>query len=412
MQNDFFNVVSVEDFLDLRREFSTITREELVWTESSCSRILSQDLYAPEDIPPYPRSCMDGYAVKARDLFGASESNPVYLQCIESIAVNTPPEKSLAPGQCSQLSTGSILPSGADSVIMMEYCETIGKEEIEIRSPLSPGENVMQSGEDCTANDLIFSSGRKIRPQEIGLLGALGITQVPVLKNPIVGVITTGDELVDIDTTPDPGKIRDINSYTLISWIDSLGCEYRHYGIVYDNKQKLNALIEKATRECDLLLVTGGSSVGARDITLTSFQELGEIYVHGVSLSPGKPTILANIDDVAVIGLPGQVTSSLVVAFALVGPFVRYISGEKDYRNNIFYHTKTAELDKNIFSKPGREDYIRVKLHADSRGNYLATPILGKSGLLYTLLDADGLLKIDSNLEGLKKGNKVEVFVF
>ena len=365
MQNDFFNVVSVREFINFIQKFEPINRQESVHVKDAINYIFAEDLYAPENLPPFSRSSMDGYAVLASDIFGASESNPAYLECIEDIPVNTPPERTIQSAQCSKLSTGSILPSCADSVVMLEYCEKIGDSEIEIRKPVAPGENVMHQGEDCSTCELVFSAGRKIRTQEIGLLSALGFSQVPVFSKPVIGVITTGDELVDIDENPAPGQIRDVNSYTLLSWIKSLDCRAKHYGIVGDCRSTLNQMIQEAVQQCDLVLVTGGSSVGTRDITLDCFHELGNVYVHGVSISPGKPTILANINNVPVFGLPGQVTSSLVVAIVLVVPFIRYISAEANFDHNLSYPTKTATLGRNVSSKPGREDYVRVSLLED-----------------------------------------------
>ena len=411
MQDDFFNVVSVQEFLDFRKQFNPISSDELIGIDESVFRILSQDLYSPEELPPYARSCMDGYAVNSPDLFGTSESNPVYLECIDDIPVNSLPAIPIQSGQCSRLATGSILPSGADSVVMIEYCDNAGANEIEVRRPVTPGENVMQKGEDCSVNDLILSAGSKLRPQEIGLLSALGFSQVPVLKKPQIGLITTGDELVDIGQNPHPGYIRDVNSHTIASWIQTINAECKHYGIVSDNRSELNNTLENAVDECDLILVTGGSSVGARDITLQSFSDLGILLQNGVSLSPGKPTLLANISGTPVLGLPGQVTSTLIVMFVLVLPYIRYISGESYFDSPLYYNTKPALLSRNISSKPGREDYIRVYLQKDESGSILAIPALGKSGLLNTMLVADGLIKIESNLEGLKKGSSVEVYI-
>ncbi len=411
MQDDFFNVVSVQEFLNFRKQFNPICSEELIGIDESVFRILSQDLFSPEELPPFARSCMDGYAVNSQDLFGASDSNPVYLECIDDIAVNSLPAFPIRSGQCSQLATGSILPSGADSVVMIEYCDNAGANEIEVRRPVTPGENVMQKGEDCSFNELILSAGSKVRPQETGLLSALGFSQVPVLKKPRIGLLTTGDELVDIRQTPQPGYVRDVNSHTIASWIRTINSESKHYGIVSDDRSELNNTLENAVDECDLVLVTGGSSVGARDITLQSFSDLGNLLQNGVSLSPGKPTLLANIKGKPVLGLPGQVTSTLIVMFVLVLPYIRYISGESDFDSSVYYNTKSAVLSRNVSSKPGREDYIRVYLQKDESGYLLAVPVLGKSGLLNTMLDADGLIKVESNLEGLKKGSSVEVYI-
>lgn len=411
MLEDFFNVVTVQDFLKYRYEFSPVREVQDIQIQNARDRILALDLYSPEDLPQYSRSCMDGFAVQASDLFGASEFNPVYLECVESIPVNVLPRHSIEKGQCSQLSTGSILPQGADSVVMLEYCNNIAENEIEVRCPLSPGDNVMQRGEDCSFQNPILSRGINIRPQEVGLLAALGFSKVPVFRSPSIGVISTGDELVDIGKRPEPGQIRDVNSCTLHSWILKTNSVPVHYGIVSDNRERLQSVIQRATSSCDMVLISGGSSVGTRDITLQCFQELGEVLVHGVSISPGKPTILADIDCMPVIGLPGQVTSALIVMFVLVLPYIFYLSGETNYFFPGYSFKKTAELKQNVASKPGREDYVRVYLDQNNFGYCVAYPILGKSGLLYTMVNSDGLIKIPSNMEGLKKGSLVDVFI-
>ncbi len=411
MKKDFFQVISTSQFLERLKEFSPINEKERLFILNAYQRVLAEDLVSPEPLPPFDRSTMDGYAVIAKDTFGASESNPVYLKRVGEVEIGKVPDFEITPEECAEVVTGSFLPKGTDGVVMVEHTEAIG-DEIEIRKSVAPGENIVIKGEDCQKGEKVLSSGIRLRSQDIGILAALGIKYVSVYKKPKVAIISTGDELVDISEPIILGKIRDVNTYTLFTLALKSYAEPVVFGIVPDRLELLEETIAKALNTCDVVIISGGSSVGTRDLTTEVIENClkGRILVHGVAISPGKPTILADINGKPVLGLPGQVTSAQVVMHVLVCPFLKYISGEVNVFNNIKPYIM-AKLNKNIPSKQGREDWIRVKIK--TIGDEIeAEPVFGKSGLLKTLLEADGMVCIPSDSEGMDKGQEVKVYLF
>ncbi|MBT8763328.1 molybdopterin molybdotransferase MoeA [Desulfohalobiaceae bacterium Ax17] len=407
---DFFQVISVKEFISKLKDFSPVGTVELPLTQAF-GRVLAQDIVAREDLPLVHRSCMDGYALMAKDSFGASESNPAYLEVVGEVEIEKIPDFTLGPGQCARIVTGGTLPDGADSVIMIEHTQDLGAGTIEIRKSVAPHENVMLKGEDFQVHDLALSSGTCIDFKQVGILAALGVASVRVYQRVKVGIISTGDELVPVHKVPEPGQVRDVNSYTLAQLVDKAGGEFKLYGIVQDELQDITSALETATQENDVVLISGGSSIGTRDLTVQALESIKgvEILAHGVAISPGKPTILARKENKAIWGLPGQVASAQVVMLVLTLPFMRHLAGQKNaFAAEDRVHVQ-AELARNIASKYGREDYVRVKLD-NTDGKLKAIPILGKSGLLKTIVQADGLLKIPDNLEGLEKGTEVLVW--
>jgi len=410
MSKEFFHVVGRPKFLDLLKSFPAVGTET-VDLKQAAGRVLSEDLTAREDLPLVNRATMDGYAVRARDTFGATDANPAYLEFTSWVNIEQAPEFELGPGQCAGITTGGSLPEGADAVVMVEYTEEVGARNIEIRKSVAPWENVMLRGEDAKQGKAFLSAGTRLRPQEIGLAAAMGKADIPVFKKPRVGIISTGDELVEVGSDVRPGQVRDVNSHTLAALVASVGADPVMYGIVKDEPELLDAAVARAVDEADAVFVSGGSSVGARDYTIGAIQALpgSDVLTHGVGISPGKPTILARVGDTAVWGLPGQVTSAQVVMLVLGLPFLAHISGDKAAFDTRKHPRLTAVLARNIASKQGREDYVRVRLeHLDGQAP-LAHPVLGKSGLLKTLVMADGLVRIDAEAEGLEAGTRVEV---
>jgi molybdopterin molybdotransferase len=317
----------------------------------------------------------------------------------------------LAPGQAARIPTGGSLPHGADAVVMVEYTGQLGAanpeiiETIEVRRSAAPGENVMLPGEDVRLGDTALPAGRTLRAQDIGLLAALGVTVIKTGRRPRVGVLSTGDELVPAQATPRPGQIRDVNSAALCCLAVEAGAEAFALGIIPDDLPRLTKALADALAVNDVVLLSGGSSLGARDHTNAAIlaQAGAAILAHGIAMSPGKPTILARIGAKAVIGLPGQVTSAQVIMAVLVKPFLRHLAGDASALS-VAPPLFVAELSRNIASKPGREDFVRVRLEARDGAIPLAHPVLGKSGLLKTLLEADGLIAVPANAEGLYKG--------
>ena len=387
---------------------------ETINTDLALGRITATDLRAPHALPEFPRSTVDGFAVKAADTYGASDSLPAYLNLIGECPMGATPELEIKPTTTAIIHTGGMLPKGADAVVMLEYTQTIDN-EIEILRAVADGENVIRIGEDVVEGSLIKPKGSPIRPAEVGGLMALGFTTVEVAQHPKIGIISSGDEVVHPEKRPQPGQVRDINSYTLSTLIEKYGGEAVIYGIVADSMDAMKTAISRALSECEMVLITAGSSASARDMTAAAIDELGEpgVLVHGVNTRPGKPTILGVCDGKAVIGLPGNPVSALVNGYVFVAPLVRRLLGQSkdELRPSV-----SAKLTVNISSQAGREDWIPIRLTTENtesaeKKKYLANPIFGKSNLIFTLVSADGLLKISADATGLSAGEMVEIIL-
>jgi len=421
----FLNVVSRAEFCALLASFPVLEAEETSLAEA-LGRVLASELPAPEDLPQTARASMDGYALAARDVFGATETNPAYVDCVADLRIDWHGKGQgggadgavcLASGQAARIPTGGTLPEGADAVVMVEHTGLLGgapegitggepgAQTIEIRKSAAPGENVMLPGEDVRRGEAALPAGRMLRAQDVGLLAALGQTVIAVGKRPRVGILSTGDELVPANATPRPGQIRDVNSSALACLAVEAGGLPRQFGIVPDDLPRLTEALAEALAACDVVLLSGGSSIGARDHSVAAMlaQPGAEILAHGVAMSPGKPTILARVGNKAVLGLPGQVTSAQVVMAVLVKPFLRHLAGGAGALAAA-PPPFVAELARNVAGRPGREDFVRVRLEARPGQPPLAHPVFGKSGLLKTLLAADGLLAVPASAEGLYKG--------
>ncbi len=404
---EFFKVTDLRRVLGYAADFPKVETQDIPLVESM-GRILIQDINADIDLPDFMRSTMDGYAVRASSTFGASEANPAYLTVKGSVPMGATPDFSIGAGEAAGISTGGMLPKGADSVVMIEHTETVDKTTIEVYRSVAPAQNILEKGEDFKKGSVLVPAGKQVRSQEIGLLAAFGIETVTVYKKPVIGIISTGDEVVSIKDIPDSGQIRDINTYTLAGLVEKSGAVPITYGIVQDDFDDLFEKCSSALEQSDMVLISGGSSMGARDYTIEVFSALpeSEILVHGISISPGKPTILARSQNRAIWGLPGQVTSTMVVFEIVVKPFIEHIAGFIPEHNRHF--NLMARLARNVSSTQGRADYVRVKL-SQKDGVLWAEPVLGKSGLINTMVKADGLIEIGLNTEGLDEGVQVEV---
>lgn len=404
---NFFNVVTIEQALSYTSIFPLIGKESIPLMDAF-GRVLGESVFASEDLPDFRRSTMDGYAVMASSTYGASESSPSYLAVKGTVLMGETPDFCVGQGEAARISTGGMLPEGADSVVMIEHTESIDSANIEVYRSCAPGQHVIEKGEDFSSGMLLAPEGLRLRPQETGLLAAFGKKRIEVYKKPVVAIISTGDEVVSVSETPVAGKIRDINTYTLTGMVRDCLANPVSYGIIKDDYESLYQILSLALKSSDIVLISGGSSVGARDVTLEAISGLpqSEILFHGISISPGKPTILARSQDKALFGLPGHVVSAMVVFLKVVKPFLEHISGMKDEMRQTF--KLRACLSRNISSAQGRVDYVRVKLR-EYGGILMADPILGKSGLINTMVKADGLIEIGLNVEGLDKGAQVEV---
>jgi len=411
VDKEFFKTISPGAFAGLLRGFAPLAAESAGLLEAH-TRYLSEDVVAGEALPLVSRSCMDGYALRASDAFGAGESNPAYLECAAELAVDQVYSRELPPGQCVSIVTGGSLPAGADAVVMIEHTARMGAGTVEIRRSPAPGEHVMLAGEDAAKGRVALAAGTRLRPQEIGLLAALGRDRVMVRARPKVGIISTGDEVVPVTSDVRPGQVRDVNSHALACQVREAGGEARLYPLVPDDREALRAALEEALAASDVVLASGGSSVGARDYTVAAVASIegAEVLAHGVAMRPGKPVLLARVGDKAVIGLPGQVTSSQVVMIALGLPFLRHLQGDAVAFERLG-PVVVAALARNLPSARGREDFIRVRLQHRPGQVPLAHPLLGKSGLLSTMVAAGGLTRIEAEREGLAQGSLIEVIV-
>jgi len=404
---DFFKVMDIEAVTALRAGFPT-AGEETVPVLETLDRILAEAIVSDIDLPDFRRATMDGYAVRAGATFGASDGAPACLTVKGTIPMGEVPGFALGPGEASRISTGGMLPEGADAVVMIERTESLDDTLIEVYKSVAPGENVVAAGEDFRFGETVLDRGRRIRPQEMGVLSALGREQVRVFRRPVVGIVSTGDEIVPIHQVPRQGRIRDINTYSLAGWVRRAGGIPKTQGVVPDQPDALLAACRQASAESDMVLVSGGSSVGTRDFTIETIASLprSEVLVHGISISPGKPTILARVDGKPFWGLPGHVTSAMVVFAVIVRPFIDRLAGLSEASEPTW--TIPARITRNLPSAQGRVDYVRVRLLREN-GEWRASPVLGKSGLIHTMVKADGLVRIDRDVEGLEKDAPVEV---
>lgn len=416
---------------------------------SSLGRVTAEDVTAPHPLPDFRRSTVDGFAVRARDTYGASDSLPAYLALAGEVPMGDAPKFALEPGQCMTIHTGGMLPEGSDAVVMLEYTQEtseVSKDlgglsgEIEIFKAVADGENVIAIGEDVAKGQVVQPKGSLMRPAEIGGLMALGVTKMRVAKKVKIGLISSGDEVIPPDKPPRPGQVRDINSYTLAALVTKAGGEPLLYGIVGDTFEALKETAARALTECEAVVITAGSSASTRDMTADVIDELGQpgVLVHGINTRPGKPTILGVCQGKAMIGLPGNPVSALVNGYMLVVPLIERLLGQTPRPKA----TIQAKLNVNLPSQAGREDWWPVKLIAPERSGsggdaqskggasksappsttpslhsgsaqepYNAEPIFGKSNLIFTLAAADGLLKIPPDATGLSAGEMVEVLL-
>ena len=374
---------------------------------------MAEDLYSAVDLPHFHRAAMDGYAVKAKDTFGASQSLPAYLKLAGVMEMGKEATRPVATGEAIRISTGGMMPPESDAVVMVEYADEVEGGLVEIHRGVSPWQNVIQIGDDIKKGEMVFQRGRRLRAHDLGALTGIGISSVSVYRQPRIALISTGDEIVDADTDPLPGQVRNINQHSLAGLIEECGGELKDWGVVRDDKDQLTKAIGEALEWGDLVLLSGGSSMGAKDIaleTILSFAD-SEFVFHGISISPGKPTIFAKACGKPILGLPGYPVSALVIFDLFAGPLIRRLAGQDTETVTRFTKTVQATLKTNISSQVGREDYVRVTLERDA-DRLLAIPLPTKSGAIFTLVKADGMVRIDLNQDGLEPGEEVEVILF
>jgi molybdopterin molybdotransferase len=395
--------------LDRSRAEPRVLDEEID-LQQALGRVTVEAILAPHPLPSFSRSTVDGYAVRAVDTYGASDGLPAYLNVIGEVPMGRAPEFDIQPYECALIHTGGMLPKSADAVVMVEHTQSVRPGEVEILRAAAVAENVLDIGEDVSSGQEVIPAGTQLRPAEIGGLAGLGIVRVRVARQPRVAIISSGDEVVPPQMEIQPGQVRDVNAYTLAALVREAGGDPIHYGIVADDAAAMETTARKAMESCDLVVITAGSSASTRDLTATVINRLGKpgVLVHGVNVRPGKPTILAVCNGKALIGLPGNPVSALVIAGLFVVPVIRFLMGVQSERPKA---ALTAQLTLNLASTAGREDWIAVRLVKSERG-YQAEPVFGKSNLIFTLSRADGLVRIPPDATGLSAGQMVEVILF
>lgn len=412
MAQTFFKVVKPEEALGMLLEVAPVVTETIASVRAR-ARVLSEDLYSAVDLPHFHRAAMDGYAVSAKDTFGASQSLPAYLKLAGVVEMGKEATQALHSGEAMRISTGGMMPPGSDAVVMVEYTEEVAGPLVEMHRAVSPWQNVIQIGDDIKKGAPVFRRGRRLRAHDLGALTGVGISSVAVYRRPRVALISTGDEIVDADTEPLPGQVRNINQHSLAGLIEECGGELKDWGVVRDDRSELTRAIGAALEWGDLVLLSGGSSMGAKDIaleTILSFPD-AEFIFHGISVAPGKPTIYARACGKPILGLPGYPVSALVIFDLFAAPLIRKMGGEAAAALQRFSRTVRATLKINIASQIGREDYVRVTL-AQEAGKLFATPLPSKSGAIFTLVKADGMVRIDMNQDGVEQGEEIEVILF
>ncbi len=382
-----------------------LTMEE-VPVQEALGRVLAVDISSPTQLPAFPRSNMDGYAVRAQDTFGATDGLPAYLKVVGDVPMGQVPTVEAGPGEVATVATGGMIPEGADAVVMVEHTQIVDPTTIEVFRAVAPGENVVQVGEDVKQGELLLPKGHCLRPQDVGGLLGVGILTVSVVRRPRVVIIATGDEVVAPEAEPDSGQIRDINTYIIATLVIQAGGIPQPAGIIKDDHDALKQAAERGIAQGDVLIFSAGSSVSARDMTAEIIGTLGKpgVLVHGVALKPGKPTILAVCGEKPVFGLPGNPVSTFVTFDLLVRPTLYHLSGTVPQERLVVQ----ARLAQNVASTFGREDYIPVRLLERER-ELVAEPVFGKSSLIYTLVKAHGLITIPLDVGGLSAGQVVEV---
>jgi molybdopterin molybdotransferase len=406
----FFKVQTPDELLKKLDRFMPLSSEK-VSVEDSLHRILSEDVISPINLPEFPRSTVDGFALKAKDTYGASEKNPAILRMVDEVLMGQISDMTVGEGEAVKVATGGMVPRGADAAEMVEYTEWIDSHTLHIFKTLSPLENVIQMGEDIKAGEVVLHRGHSIRPQDLGMMAGIGKADVDVFLQPRVGIISSGDEIVPIESVPLPGEVRDINRYTIVSMVKETGGIPLFLGIAKDRFNTLKEKVDLAFRETDMVIITGGSSVGTLDLTLEVLQSFpkAEIITHGVSVRPGKPTLLAEVNGKPFLGLPGHPVSAMVIFHLFGKPILKTLSGRS--REEAFSQRRLkAKASRNIPSVAGREDYVRVKLE-EREGVFWAHPLFGKSGAISHLTKADGLMKIGIHEEGLEEGEEAEVIL-
>lgn len=412
--HELFTVVPPgEAFAALMDRCSPIERSEIIGLGSALGCVAAEAIVSPQTLPAFARATMDGFAVRAADTHGAGESSPAYLLLAGESRMGVVPDAVAGPRSAIAIHTGAMLPAGADAVVMVEETNRHG-EEIEVLASVAPGENVLRVGEDIAAGALAVGAGTRLRPADLGGLAAIGCNRLRVRARPRIAILSTGDEVVPIDAAPALAQVRDVNAATIAATVERAGGIPVFCGIAPDDETAMLAAAQAALAQADALVLSAGSSVSVRDLTSRVVDRLGRpgVFVHGIALRPGKPTVLAVCDGKPVVGLPGNPASALIVAWRLVRPLVRYLGGERVAADGLDDDgARVAVLTHNVASRPGREDYVPATFERDADGAWHATPIFGASNLIFTLVRADGAIVVPLDRSGIPAGERAQIVV-
>lgn len=404
MGNVFLNLMDPDEVKEIIESLNIRRKIEKIPLSDVYQRVLAEDIYASINLPPFDRSSMDGYAVSAKDTFGASEDNPISLGLIEKIGAGDVPLKKVGQGRCSEIGTGAPLPEGADSVVMVEFTD-IKEDNVQIYEAVAPGTNIAARGSDMEKGRLLLSKGTLLTPDKIGAISAIGMSEVSVFVKPIVAVISTGNELVKPDQELRYGQLYDINSETISNAVKSCGCIPLSSNIVKDD---YNSIMEKINefRNADVIITSGGTSAGAGDVLRQVVEDMGRVLVHGISMKPGKPTLIGTLPDenvdIILFGLPGYPVSALMIFEAFVSQFLREMAGVLEYNEK--KELRVLKLSRRYHSARGRSHLVLVKIEGD-----VASPILKDSGAITALAEADGYFEVPKNVEIIEKDEKIKV---
>ncbi|HMK54824.1 MAG TPA: gephyrin-like molybdotransferase Glp [Methanobacteriaceae archaeon] len=403
MGTEFLNLKEPEEVKNILNSLVIDNAAEKVELTKSFGRILAENIYSTMDLPPFDRVAMDGYAVRAENIFGASEDEPKALEMIDVVRAGDNPLKSVENDTCIEVGTGAPAPPLADAVVMVEFTERSGN-EILIYQGVAPGENIVKKGSDLKKDILILKKATILTPDKIGVLSAMGIKEVLVYFKPKVGIISTGNEIVAPGREINPGEIYDVNSQTVAATILACGCLPTGVLIVKDDFQSLKNAIN-SLMDSDIIITSGGTSAGAGDVLRAVVEDMGEILVHGIAIKPGKPTLIGRIDNKTIIGLPGYPVAALLILETFVVPFLRRNLGLAFEEDG--YDTIQIEISRRFHTSRGRTHNLLVKVK-----NGFAIPILKDSGAITALAEADGYIEIPKNTEIIEKGTLVDVKLF
>lgn len=406
----FLKITSFDNaFAELQKFSRPMEESESIPLIESSNRIAAKDVKSPVDVPSFPRSSRDGYALLSSKTFGAEEDKPVLMKDVGEVLIGTKPNIALENGECAKISTGAMIPKGADSVVMVEYTEE-DNGRVKVHRPTSPGENITKVGTDIKAGEVVLHQGKRITVFDSGVLASIGLSQVDAYKRPIVAVISTGNELVSPGKPLPPGKIYDVNSVTIRQAVAESGGVPKDYGMFPDEYPRILEVVQSALASSDIVLVSGGTSKGSGDLMPEVVQRIGEptFFIHGIAMKPGKPTILSSIKGKLLLTLPGYPTSALIVYYMLVDPCIRKMARESPYELRKVKAYTTAKL----YSEIGRREFKPCRISSSNEGKLHVTPMPTGSEAITTLANSDGFVIIDENVEIVGENQEVDLFVF